>query len=72
MSKTNQREISYFKQGQIDRKEAQKIKGKWNWDGIKRIMKSKYKERFCTKKLSNMYGSIWFRGWNNPTEKHTR
>jgi nitrate reductase assembly molybdenum cofactor insertion protein NarJ len=74
MSKSRQREVSAFRQGQIDRKEidtlisfiekTQKIRNK--------EMKNKYKERFPTKRQSNMLGSFWFRGWNNPNEKSTK
>ena len=70
MSKANQREYSYFRQGQIDRKETQKNQGNfWNWGDIKRSMKKLYKQRLSTKRLSNMYGTYWFKGWNNPNAK---
>ena len=69
MSKASQREQSYFRQGQVDRKEMESF----NWVNSKiwkkgKFMKQKYKERLHTKRLSNMYGTHWFRGWNNPNK----
>lgn len=69
MSKSRQREISAFRQGQVDRKETDDL---FYMDLTKhnKEMKNKYKERFPTKRQSNMLGSFWFIGWNNPTTKY--
>jgi hypothetical protein len=81
MGKGRQREISAFRQGQVDRLSIEnhypdyvsipdsKMKRDRNWF-LWKLMKKLYRKRFPTRRASNMFGSYWFNGFNHPREKN--
>lgn len=73
MGKGRQRDSSAFRQGQVDRLSIEDPHPVYvpDWKKIKwKLMKKFYRKRFPTRRASNMLGSYWFAGWNNPNEKN--